>query len=388
MSQASQEAAEARREAQAMLSHYNVRWGPSVWRFQGVFRVEGRDNATLSEENPEADVLLRPQLNTRLWLPISEKNSLNLNLGVGYLKYLRSSDAGNIVIPSGTEVSLDLFVADAIINFHDRFTIRSDPYENPTLAGTRVYQRLENVAGTTVNWDLNRLKLMAGFDHGDYLSLNSTLREGDGRLESFYARAGYVLRRTTSTGLESGFNMIDYSDDVFRDALQYNGGPFWEGRLTDNIRFKLSAGYTMYSPHGGGTRGVIEDTDALYAQAAVYHRVNPWLTYSLSGGHTVQSGLEWGTGGRNLELSFVRWNGDWGFLRKFRIGTPLFYEHGRETGDFPRNFDRFGGGINIGRLLTEKLYGNVGYLFSRRESDQAGSSYDLNIISLNLTYTF
>ena len=51
-------------------------------------------------------------------------------------------------------------------------------------------------------------------------------------------------------------------------------------------------------------------------------------------------------------------------------------------------FDQYGPQITLSRPLTAKLSSSLGYQLYWRSSNESGRAYTVNIVSLNLTYTF
>src|SRR3954447_11701431 len=81
VSQAAAQADEAHKQAAATLGYYNLKVGPTAWHFTARTGLELVDNAELTQNDPKADVILTPQLNTSMRWPLTELNTLNLNLG-------------------------------------------------------------------------------------------------------------------------------------------------------------------------------------------------------------------------------------------------------------------------------------------------------------------
>jgi hypothetical protein len=130
-------------------------------------------------------------------------NTLVLDAGVGYAKYLDNSDLDRLYVRPGTQLSFDIYSGDFRINLHDRLEIRQETYQNPLVAGTGDYQRLENTAGVAVDWDLNELILTAGYDHETYVNLG----DDAGPMAApnpLFARAGWLVSPTVTAGFESG----------------------------------------------------------------------------------------------------------------------------------------------------------------------------------------
>jgi outer membrane protein assembly factor BamA len=72
------------------------------------------------------------------------------------------------------------------------------------------------------------------------------------------------------------------------------------------------------------------------------------------------------------------------------LTTPFWWEKGSRlyAQGGTTDYDQFGAGINIGRGITEKLTGNLGYQFVRESGGQSSLNYTVNIVSLSFSYRF
>ena len=63
-----------------------------------------------------------------MW-PITQLNTLKLDLGVGYAFYLDHSEynTNGLLLSPGSQLAFDIFVGDFRINIHDRFSLEQDP---------------------------------------------------------------------------------------------------------------------------------------------------------------------------------------------------------------------------------------------------------------------
>ena len=329
MSLTGEAAAEARRRAAATFGYYNLRFGPLAWRFEAAAGIQYHDNISYAEANRRVDFILRPQVNTAMRWTITEKNSLNINFGLGYLKYVKYSEFDRFYIEPGSEIGFDLYVGDFLFNFHDRVTIQTDVGEIPTASSRGDYQRLENVIGVTAHWDLNTIILTLGYDHADYLSLNSTLRLADGSSETVFAQGSLALSSESTIGPELGVTTVDYQDSRVNDAVQYSAGLFYQSKLTRHIDLKLRAGYTFYETQAGGFVQAAPGSGNPYADLSVSHLVGAFMSHSLSIGHHVRSGMEYGSRTRPLVVTYANWNPTWKFLREVQLTTPVSFQYRR-----------------------------------------------------------
>ena len=112
MSLAGAEAAEARHKASSTTGFYNLKAGPTVWSFSSGLIFEYNDNITYRETDPESDFVLTPRVAAHSVWPVSDKNSIGLDVGMGYQFYTDHSELNRIIIDPGSELSFDLYAGD------------------------------------------------------------------------------------------------------------------------------------------------------------------------------------------------------------------------------------------------------------------------------------
>src|SRR6195256_1116928 len=114
---AGEAAAEARRQSIDKIP-YNLQIGPMKFRFSATMGVEYNDNINLAEDGSavflsptgpilittraQDDIILRPQVNINALWPITQLNTLRLDVGVGYAFYMDHSNyntSGVLVSP-------------------------------------------------------------------------------------------------------------------------------------------------------------------------------------------------------------------------------------------------------------------------------------------------
>jgi len=386
MSMASAEAAEARRRAATTTDYYNLKLGPTAWRFRTALGLEYNDNAGNAQDNPEADFIFRPQVNTQLLWPVSEKNSINLNLGAGYSAYVQHPELSRYFITPNSELSFDIYAGDFWINLHDRVSVTEDSYLDPTVAGTGNYSLFENTLGVSTLWDLNKVVLRSGYDHANSSVLSGNQGRPDGQSELFSFSAGYAPKPRVLLGVELGGALLQYSgaNTLYSDARQWNVGGFYETQISEYVDFTGHAGYTVYSPQSSGGTVPGDDFGGMYAQLALTHRISRYVDQSLAGSRTIQTALLGGT----VDMYSFSWRANWRVIRKTSLSTSFVYNHGSQVSPGSETFDQYGPQIGLGWRLGEKLSTSLGYQFYWRSSNESGREYSVNIVSLGFSYTF
>lgn len=388
MSTAGADAAEARRAANSTLGYYNLKLGPAALRFGSSLGVEFTDNVNNSTTNVEADVSFRPAITAQLLWPLTGQNSLNFTIGAGYSFYVQHSELNQFFLTPGSELSFDIYSGDFLINLHDRFSISDNAYQDPTVAGTGNYAQFQNALGLSATWDLNKAVVKAGYDHVNYISLGKNQSHPSGQSEVFSVSAGYALKPGQLLGVELGGSLVRYSQAAtnasYSDGDQWNAGLFYESQVSQYLKFRGSAGYTVFAPQGSVPAASFTNYSGVYGQLGITHRINQYADYSLSGGRSITFGFYGGT----IDLYSVRWQANWHVVHDIGIGTFFTYEHGTQIYAGAEIFDRYGPGLSLSRAITTKLTGSLAYQFYNRTSDIADRSYIANIVTLALAYQF
>ena len=392
MSLAGNLAAENQRQAESTIGYYNLLWGPVAWRFSSGVGFDYDDNINLQSHNREGDFIMRPNLDTRTHWPITQKNSLDVSLGVGYSFHANHSEWNQFYVNPGSGLSFNIYAGDWAINLHDRISITENAYQNPTAGGNGDYAQLENTAGASLFRDMNKLTVQLGYDHANDISLGASRQVGDTTSENFYLNAGVPVLPEITLGVEGGVSLMDYSQTQSASAqpggMQWNAGAFCKAQISQYISGQLDAGYTMYTPSSTGAVTNKNNAANMYFQLSLTHRVNRFLNYTLSAGRSTESSFY----GQPYNYYFARVQPGWNLFREYQLSTPFWWQKGTQLyaqgGGGGTDYTQIGAGINISRAITQKLTGTLGWQFVRESSSQASLNYTANIVSLNLSYQF
>ena len=386
-------AAAAQKQAESSIGYYNLLLGPVAWQFSSGLAVDYDDNVHLTEQNPEGDFIFRPNLNAQMHWPVTQVNDLNLSVMAGYSAYLQNKDLDELYINPGSGLSFNIYSGDFVINLHDQISVTENAYQNQSSqssGGNSISASLQNTAGANALWDLDKALITFGYDHANYLALNSGQGLPDGASENFFLNGGVRPAPEILAGLETGLGLIHYSSSgattstASPDAKQWNVGAFCTATISDYLDARLDAGYTVFTPDSTTANNSISESSGFYLQFLITQRVNQFFNYSLSAGRSMD--LQYS--GQPYDRYTVRWQPNWNFLKKFTISTPLWWEHGTELYYQTSSYDQYGAGITIGRQLTQKLSSGLSYQFVKETSGQQDLNYTDNIVSLSLSYRF
>jgi hypothetical protein len=383
-------AASARKQQESSVGYYNLLLGPVALRFLSGMEADYNSNIHLQSQGAEGDFIFRPGVNAQMDWPVTQINDLNLFVAAGYSAYLHNQNLNQFFVNPGSGLSFDIYAGDAVINVHDQVSITENAYQNQSAGGNTTYASLQNTAGLNTLWDLNKFVVTAGYDHGNYLELNSSQGQPDASSENFFLTGGVHPAPEILTGLEAGGGLINYSGSgtagsaATPDATQWNVGAFCTATISEYLDARLDAGYTEFLPDSAPTNFDSSAASGFYMQFLLTHRVNQFVNYTLSAGRSID--LQYG--GQPYDRYDVRWQPNWNFLKDYTISTPLWWEYGTEVYFQSASYDQYGAGINVGRQITKKLSGSISDQFVKETSGQAGLAYTVNIVSLSLSYQF
>src|SRR6266404_3834284 len=157
---AGQATSEARQQDVSRIP-YNLLLGPVRFRVGATVGVEYNDNVNYADDgtavipnptgpgfirtSPQDDVIVTPNLTLDAIWPITQLNTLRLDLGIGYAFYLdhSSNDTDYILIAPKSQIAFDIFVSDFRINIHDRMLLQQDPIQEGALSNVVNYGRFE-----------------------------------------------------------------------------------------------------------------------------------------------------------------------------------------------------------------------------------------------------
>lgn len=346
------------------------------------------DNVLLGRGAAEDDLILQPTLNLSASYPVTRRNLLHLNLGVGYTKYLNHDELSRMYLHSGSQIGFDIMIHDFWINLHDRFSYSQDSAQEAAVANTGSYGQFNNSAGLSVTWNLNDVTLNLGYDHQNNFSTSDDFQQTDRTSELFVTRAGFRVHPRLTAGVEGTASLISYDQELLNDSLGYSGGVYAEWNPSEFFSVQPRFGYSIYSFDQTSSVTPAEDMNAWYAGLTVSHAITDYVTYALSAGRELRLGIQ----SDAIESWYVRPSATWSVFKDVGVTTSFSYEHGTQGGGklpgFPgETYDWFTGGLTLSYAPTKRLRVSLDYRLTVRTSDGASRGYTQNQVGVHLTYS-
>lgn len=391
-SMAGEAAADAQHKAATTVGYYNLKMGDLTLRAISGMGVQYNDNVRLqgggTGGGSQDDVIFVPSISTQLHYPVTQFNSLDLNITAGYSQYLQHPELSQFYINPGSGLIFNIFIGDVVLNLHDSVTVSQSGYQNPTANGNGDNSSLENTVGVGMTWDMNKLVVSAGYNHGNYVSLGSTVSTPDASTENIFLNAGANVQGGLMLGLEAGGTAATYSQSTVTtppDIQQWSAGAFSRWKISDYMDAQMHAGFTQVLPQGStSTNFNLGSSSGAYFSVGLSHRVNPWFNYTLS----AERSQNLQSYGQAYATYSVRWSPNYTLFRKYGVSTPVWWTKGTQFFNQANSYEQYGVALNIQRQITDNLSGGFSYQFINETSDQATLNYIVNIISLTLTYRF
>jgi hypothetical protein len=412
---AGQDAYDARQEDVSRIP-YNLMLGPVRFRVGASVGVEYNDNINYAEVNTQDDVIVTPNLTLDMIWPVTQLNTLRIDLGLGYSFYLdhSSNNTDYLLVAPKSQIAFDIFVGDFRINLHDKLQLQQDPVQEGALSNVTSYGRFENTIGASVLWDLNKLLVQVGYDHYNFVATDSLFDYLDRNSEIVGGSVAFIVNPTITVGAEGNAVWSRYNNNntgvaVLNSTDDYSVGGFVEASLTNNLKVRAAGGY-QYMDFGNnfvlfpfGGLGLIPFPDHktledYYVNGLIAHRINAQLSQTLSAGHENQAGIQ----SNYITLNYVRHTLSWNLIRNVLLSTEFFFEDAEESGG-PLNatlfsvltgqrvgesFQRIGGAITLGYQLTPHITLGVRYQGTSKDSNVFLRDYNQNRVSVDGTYSF
>jgi hypothetical protein len=387
MSQAGAQAAAALRTTND-INYYNVQAGPVHLWFQGEMGIELNDNANYSKFDPDADLILRPDLNARASWAVTEQNTLALSAGVGYAEYLHDRALSGLRVKSDSSAGFNVYSGDFVFNLHDRFSAVDYQIQDPAVSASVI--RLENTSGLETTWDLYKLALTAGYDYDLFDSLTAFYRYSDNSSQLFNATAAFITSPTSKAGLQAGAGFTTYGRRVLEDDSHFSVGPFYKARFTPHLSAEVSAGTACYQFDEDGIRAGLNGFTGLYGLAAVNHELNEFFSQSVTFGRTIQRGIT----ADLSEFFSVNYNAKWNFVQNGFAAIRFYFGQGATAGAaeaagfVAEKYDIYGPGLTLGWRFSKKLAGSLSYDYLQKNSDVMLYSFAQDRLLVDFAYAF
>jgi hypothetical protein len=370
---------------------YNIKLGKMIARFHAGVQTEFNDNINLSQNAPEADISIAPNIGVGFIYPLSTDHILQLDVSAAYRWYLNNGSINSFAISPTFPSRLDYRVMTSAgqINVHDTFAIQVDPISRPEISGgpTRLmnFQRFVNTIGISGEWrPIKRWGMMGGYDYTIDVSLNNQFSNLDHQMHTFSVGTFYELTSRTTVGVNGTYSTWSYNNKIQNDGGAFTIGPFIVYRLSKFITFEASAGYSVSFFDTSGTIGDLSNYGGLGYSASVRHTINSRMSHGLRGSRSFGLGF-----GSNFTESWaLQYNHSWRLSSPITLNTTLSYDTYASSGAGADSGSRYMLYLSTAYHLSRRWSTALSYAFAHKDSDLVGQDYTQNRITIDLRREF
>jgi hypothetical protein len=367
---------------------YNLKWGPVNGRFFGSVQTEFSDNINLSDRAPQSDLFFNPNFGIGLQWPISERNILELSLGMGYRAYIDHPELNSIQITPDSRLKYQMRIGKVDVLVHDKFQLQVDPLSRADINGTTGllnFKRIVNDLGLQGEWPVRRnLSVVTSYDYVVDRSLNSDFTALDRDDHSLGLAAFSRLGPNWTAGISSSVTFSEYLRRIQNDGVSYSIGPQVTFKPSHFITIDATVAYTISQFDQTGTIRDNSDFNGISFAVSARHNINSRMTETLRGARSATPGF----GSNFNDLTVLQYGLSWRLNSFLNLNTTFAYEHLVASGASGETADRFlyyaGTGWEVARRWTLGL----GYSFAMKDSNQPLRDYKQNRVTVDLTHDF
>jgi hypothetical protein len=366
---------------------YTVKYGDFKLLAATALGVAWNDNINLSHNNALSDYIFSPELRLDASYPLTRRNMIRFNVGVGYDAYVQHNEFSGVRLTTGSELNFDVYIKDFWINLHDRFSYTLDTANHPDVADTGLYGGLNNAAGLSGTWDLEDVILTLGYDHHNFIPSSSQFDYTGLAAELVSAQAGFHFNPDLTAGTEGSVAFTRYNQPVLNNNTGYSAGVYADWRPGSYFDVKPRAGYTFYDFTQSSRVIPAQDQSTWYAELELAHSLSDAWSYSLSAGHELRLGIQTDV----VKAWYVRPRVDWAFRQGWSLGAFYSYENGTQgnadvLGVSDEHYQWNSLGLGLTHNLTSKLLLDLSYRLTFRSSNLAPREYTQNLVGLVMIY--
>lgn len=367
---------------------YNLKWGKLTGRFHASVGTELNDNINLSQHHKEFDASFAPNVSVGFLWPLSAKNNLQLDLGLGYRFYLNHPQLNSLVISPNSRIDYRLFLSKVQITLHDNFSVQVDPTDRPDINGkssTILFRRFNNTAGFIAEWKPRQhLGVYGGYDFSVDRSLADDFSSLDHTTHTFSLGANYQLSPNFTVGLNTSYAITTYSEPIQNDNASYRIGPYFTLKLSKFISVDGAVGYSISSFRHTGSLNDTSDFSGPVFEAGIRHIINSRLSHGLR----MSRSHELGFGSNFNDLFSLQYDLAARMSAGVRVNTKIVYENFQTSGVGGEKAERVMVYLGSGYQLTRRWNFAVAYGIALKDSNLPDNGYFQNRLTLDFNRQF
>ena len=376
---------------------YNLTVGPLNARLYGAAVFEYNDNINLGDHgNRLGDFSITPTAGVGIsWIPASGRQSVELNVGVGYRWYLNHSELNSVIITPSTRAQYNFGIGKVKFNIHDSLTTAVDPITQGQVIGASSvspnsllnYRRIINTLGIRGDWAASsKIGVGAGYDFLVDRTLSDQFKALDHDEHTF---SGGIYTQPTprlQVGLAGTYTIINYSQNIQNSGTVWTLGPNARFQVTPTLSVQGSVGYTA-SSFDAPTATSNQDTSnfrSVSYEAGIRHQFLRRWEHAL----VITRGAALGVDSNFADYTALSYNIEGRLTDPLSLVGQLRWEDFKVSGSGGQHANRYLLYLGVRYRLSQSWISGLGYSYALNESNQLGLDYYQNRVTLDITYQF
>lgn len=372
--------------------HYSTRLGSTLrMRYEASLTAIVTDNRNYRPSGQrDADFGLRPTFTVGLFYPISDRQKLQVDVGIGYEWWAETSDQNRLYFTPNSHLDYAFGLGEVDLRLSNHTASTSEASSRPEFAGGDdtfdvAFQQVANATGLKAAWGgARRISLTGGYRFAITRSLNDQFTSLDRDLHAFDASAMVRITTPLAAGVSGSYSLFTFSEPTQNDGQSFAVGPHVTWRPMDSLSFSALVQHAESWYDATGSITDRSDFSGTIFNFAAHHRLNRFIHHSASVGTSVDTGF----GSNYTEDLSVRYaltarvNARLTSHLGFRYRTISLSGPGGEDADLYQ--------LTLGAGLRTSSRSHVGasYALHSRSAETSDRNYLENRFSVTASYRF
>ena len=364
---------------------YNLRLGPVTLRAEAEVTTSFNDNTNLAKQGRIADMIVTPFALLRARWQVSELNTVDLHLGIGYQMYLTHSRYNDLLLAPDSIAQFNFSVGEVVMNMHDSFSYQQDPTQIGQLSNATRLSRFQNDAGVGATWQLGSVIVSLNYDHGNLWVTQSAYSYLTNQSDTVSPKVTVKVGDRIDVGVDASYSSVRYEKSFQNDYSTYSAGPFVSLKFSDFLSVDARVGGYLSEFSRGGGNGDSENVSSYYLSGGVNHKINNAFSEALTTGHEFLPGLT----SNFTERVYANYTDTWQASEKIEVGSSLWWENLTDSNAaFRETSNRYSFGVNVTDILSTHATLSLGYQYILKDANPSELSYNQNLGTVGFRYQF
>lgn len=317
---------------------YRMKLGRATGSIGAGVSTTYTDNGNLvggeSTATAEGDLAVSTSLNIGFSMPLDRDNSLQLNVGIGYVHHFNQNNPDQITISPASAWDYQTTLGAVRLSIYDRIATPGSLGPSPQISGTGSFtavnfHRFSNDAGLSASLPKGKSTTISmGYSLATDVGMGDAFSQQDHLTHSVSMAVFERLDRRWTVGLSGSAYLNQFFQRFQNDSKGYGVGPTltWQ----PNRRFNVSAS-TRYSVGYSQPTGVVADTHGFAGvtyDLSIENYLSRRVSHGVSGGSHVDLGI-----GSNFAKTFsANYHLSWRITNKIPLSFLAGYTDTAQTG--------------------------------------------------------